>query len=87
MTALVCFDALLPLGDQALERLEELQAEIYGVRSGLTSSYSDFSSDGSGFSQATAADLALEEKRRAKYEELTGKRLLPWDEVPPDFEV
>lgn len=30
MTALVCFDALLPLGDQALERLEGLLARVGG---------------------------------------------------------
>lgn len=30
MAALVCFDALLPLGDQALERLEDLLAGVSG---------------------------------------------------------
>lgn len=67
-----------------------LQDEMDFRRQGQASilgTYSDYAKDGSEVVMRTEAEIAEDQFRRARYEETSGRFLMPWDEIPEDFSI
>lgn len=67
-----------------------LQDEMDFRRQGQPSilgTYSDYAHDGSAVVMQTEEEIEEAQFRRARYEEMSGRFLMPWDEVPEDFQV
>ncbi len=81
-------DALLALPRIAsgIERLAALLEKLSpSSEVALWTAYEDYQEDGSAAPWKSQEELAAEEWRRAKWEELSGKRLPPWEHPPEDF--
>lgn len=68
-----------------LGALVELERRSQAPKGVFYSGYPDFQRDGSSFGVTTDDILVYEQDRKARYQAVTGKILLPGDEVPEDF--
>lgn len=71
----------------SLADIHHLMQEANAPAASFSSSYGDYKEDGSGFEAPTDEERVKEAERRAKWEEVSGRQLLPWDEPPEDFSI